>query len=198
MSKRRYLPVALALLAASVTAGVGLGQAKAAGHKGLPFITGGGQNANLAPGGGRPSTSYEGFNGQATGPGTAGTGPNASTVYPAKGQVQIRASNDAAHKTVAAAHGDVVCIANYGPSNSSNNFGGKPGGNVWEIRFRVTHSTVPAAEDFYGSIMVQDNGPHNDYADEDFQRSLLANPSCGNVTQAQLEPYQGQITVHNG
>src|SRR4051794_2551057 len=42
MKKRAYLPVAMALLAASVTAGVGLNQAKAAGNGGLPFITGGG------------------------------------------------------------------------------------------------------------------------------------------------------------
>lgn len=198
MPRRTYLPVALALLAASVTAGVGLGQAKAAGHGGLPFITGGGQNSNLAPGGARPSTSYVGFNGHATAGPSAGTGMFPSMVYPAKGQFQGRASSDASHKTVAAVHGDVVCIANYGPANSSNGFGGKAGSDVWEIRFRVTHSAYPHAEGVYGSFMVQDNGPHNDFADEDFQRSLTANPSCGNVTQAVLEPYQGQITVHNG
>ena len=195
MSRRAYLPVAMALLAASVTAGVSLGQAKAGG---LPFITGGGQNVNLNSGSGTALTNYVGFDARATAAGTPGHGAFSTTVYPARGQMQLRTSDDSSHKTVGAAHGEVVCIANYGPSSSANDAGGVPGHDVWEIRFRITHSATPGAEGAYGSLMVQDNGSHNDFADESFAGNLLADPSCGDVTRFQLEPHQGQITVHNG
>lgn len=198
MSHRKYLAAAAALLAASTIAGVGLTNAGAAGNAGLPFITGGGHTQNLNSGASDPLTNYGGFDARATGAGTANQGPDHATTYPARGQVQGKSKDDTTGKTTGKVHGEVVCIANYGPSGSSNDAGGVEGSNVWEIRFQIERAdNTPAATPLYASLFVQDNGPHNDFADESFEPSLLGDPNCGDVTEFQLEPHQGQITVHN-
>jgi hypothetical protein len=194
MSHRKYLAAAAAFLAATTIAGFGLTNAGAAGNGGLPFITGGGHTQNLNSGAANPLTNFGGFNVHATAP---GTDPGE---YAAKGEVQGRSSDDTTHKTVAKLHGDVVCIANLGPA-SENDAGGVPENDVWEIRFKVERASANGETQptpFYGSVFVQDNGPHNDFSDESFEESLLPDPECGDATQFQLEPHQGQITVHNG
>ena len=93
-------------------------------------------------------------------------------------------------------HGNVVCMANLGPADAES--GGAEGVDVWEIRFEIERSDPPqdSPVPLYGSLVVQDNGPHNDFADESFAN--VTSPDCGQVSRYQLEPHQGQITVHNG
>jgi hypothetical protein len=153
----------------------------------LPMITGGGHTQNNNSGGTPANqTAFGGFVAQATDVATDGA-------YPARGEVQARSAGTDDHQTVARVHGDVVCIANLGPADEES--GGEPGEDVWEIRFRVERSDV-LPPDVYGSIFVQDNG-RDDYADENFDSALLTNPECGNADEYQLEPHQGQITVHD-
>jgi hypothetical protein len=194
MSIRRFALASAGLLAAGTIAGVGLSTAGAAGNGGLPFITGGGHTQNFnsdgSPEDGPFLTTFGGFNARAT-----AAGEDAGE-YVADGEVQGRSSDDATHQTVGKVHGDVVCIANLGPAEAED--GGVAGSDVWEIRFRVERSDPALPAPAYGSLIVQDNGPHNDFADESFEGSLITDPECGDVTQFQLEPHQGQITVHNG
>jgi hypothetical protein len=186
--------MAVALLAASAIAGVGLANARAA-NAGLPFITGGGHTQNNNSGSGVDQTNFGGFNAHATAAGTA-TG-DGDVTYLARGEVQGRSSEDATHQTVAKVHGDVVCIANLGPADS-NTGGQQGGGNIWEIRFQVERSSITALQGLYASIFVQDNGPHNDFSDESFDPDFLGSAECGESDQFQLEPHQGQISVHRG
>lgn len=116
------------------------------------------------------------------------------TTYPAQGEVQARSATADGNDTLIKVHGDVVCIADYGPSEDVDG-GGNPAEDVWEIRFQITHSDPPGFEGGFASIMVQDNG-REDFADENAAGSLFFNPNCGNVTQFELEPIDGQITVH--
>jgi hypothetical protein len=180
--------------------GLALGPANA---RALPFITGGGKTENNNTGG-EPAeqTAYSGFVAQATGPSQPDSSPDQNfpntVVYPARGEVQIRSAGTEDHQTVVRAHGDVVCIANYGPSGEEG--GGNEAEDVWEIRFRIEQSDpalpLPPETAAYASLLVQDNG-REDFADESAEGDLLFNPNCGEVTQFQLEPHQGQITVHD-
>jgi hypothetical protein len=162
------------------------------GKSSLPKITGGGQATNNNSGAG-PLTSQYGFNAQATGAGVVTDHPSFaqdSTVYPASGEFQIR-NFDASNTTVSQGHGDVVCVANMGPSSGVDG-GGNSTGNVWEIRvaFDSDGTTV------YGSFLIQDNGK-TDYMDESFAAARLLDPDCGKVTLFELEPVNnGQIKVH--
>jgi hypothetical protein len=193
MSIRKCALAAAGLLAATTIAGAGLSTAGAAGNGGLPFITGGGhtQNNNSSAENPRELTNFGGFNAHATGEGTEGDG---FTSYPARGEVQGRSADTLTHETTGKVHGNVVCIANLGPADAED--GGVAGSDVWEIRFQIERSSPLPLTGAYASLIVQDNGPHNDFADESFEGSLLTDPECGDVTQFQLEPHQGQITVH--
>jgi hypothetical protein len=196
MSKRKYPAAAMALLAASTLVGVGLANAQAA-SAGLPSITGGGHTQNSNSGSGVDQTTFGGFNARATEPGA--TTDDDDVTYTARGEVQGRSSVDETHETVGKVHGDVVCIANLGPADAES--GGQEDSDVWEIRFKVERGTaggvaIPAG--VYASVFVQDNGPHNDFSDENFDSGEFTNPECGDVTEFQLEPHQGQITVHRG
>ena len=150
-----------------------------AGARQYPMITGGGHTQNNNSGG-TPAeqTGFGGFVAQATGAAADG-------VYPARGELQARSAGTEDHQTVGKVHGDVVCIADRGE-------------NVWEIRFQIERAG-PAAlaglEGGYASIFVRDGG-RTDEADENFDPSLLANPECGEADEYELEPHQGQITVH--
>jgi hypothetical protein len=162
----------------------------------LPFITGGGRTENNNSGG-EDQYAYGGFVARAVEGGTTSSQPvfgSDVTTYPAQGQVQARSATVAGNETVIKVHGTVVCIADYGPSSEVDG-GGNPDEDVWEVRFEITKSDPPGLEGGYASIMVQDNG-RDDYADENAASSFFANPNCGNVTQFQLEPVDGQITVH--
>jgi hypothetical protein len=195
MNVRKCAAAAAGLLAATTIAGVGLSTAGAAG--GLPIITGGGhtQNNNSTgnPDGPPFLTNYGGFNAHATEDQGDGS-------YLARGEVQGRSSDNETHKTTGKVHGNVVCIADLGAPTDET--GGRSaeegGGNVWEIRFEIERSDpeLPGEGPFYGSIFVQDNGPHDDFSDESFDQDNILNPECGNIDQFQLEPHQGQITVH--
>jgi hypothetical protein len=182
MSMRKIALTAAALLAASTLGGVGISGAQA--KDGLPFITGGGHNENNNSGNGVEMTTFGGFNAQATEDMTDGA-------YPARGEVQGRTAGP--DGTVAKVHGDVVCIANLGPADADS--GGAEGVDVWEIRFQVEKSDPELPAPYYASLLVQDNG-QDDYADENFDPSAATDPSCGDVTEYQLEPHQGQIKVH--
>ena len=174
---------------------LGLAPAQAQSEQ-LPFVTGGGRTQNNNSGG-EDQYAFGGFVGQATGAGTTSTQPvfgSEITTYPAEGQVQARSATVAGHETIVKVHGEVVCIADYGPSGDVDG-GGNEAEDVWEIRFRITKSDPPGAEGGYASIMVQDNG-REDFADENASQSLFLNPNCGQVTQFELEPIDGQITVH--
>lgn len=164
----------------------------------LPKITGGGQATNNNSG--HPvfpmQVTQFGFNAQATGPGVSTPHPpwllQPSVVYPAKGQFQGRNYDPATNSTVNQGHGEVVCLANYGPAGTIDG-GGDPAGTVWEIRVRFEDPSV-APVPFYGSALVQDNG-QVDYMDESFAN--LFNPACGNVVFFELEPVtQGNIQAH--
>jgi hypothetical protein len=193
MSIRKCAAAAAGLLAATTIAGVGLSTAGAAGNAGLPFITGGGHtqnnNSDGTPEDGPFQTTFGGFNAHATE--DQGEGQ-----YLARGEVQGRTSDDTTHTTIGKVHGDVVCIANLGPADSET--GGAEGVDVWEIRFKIERSSPVDLPGAYASLFVQDNGPRDDYADENFDQQESGNPDCGNVDEFQLEPHQGQITVHNG
>lgn len=192
MSIRKCALAAAGMLAATTIAGVGLSTAGAAGNGGLPFITGGGHNTNNnSQGGTEPElTTFGGFNARAY------EGPDGNNVYLADGEVQGRTSDNASHVTVGKVHGDVVCIADLGPADGNGGVASSDGGSdVWEIRFQIERSNDPSLVGMYGSLLVQDNGPHDDFADESFEN--LASSDCGQVTRYALEPHQGQITVHN-
>jgi hypothetical protein len=192
---KRLAWVAASAAIVSLTVGGGV-QAKS-GDK-LPKITGGGQTENTNSGG-PDQTGSGGFNAHATAPGVVeGSGDDQTTEFPAKGQVQAKSVDNATGETVARIHGEVVCIANYGPSDGSD--GGVVGSDVWEIRFRITKASFELPPDVptYGSLMVQDNGK-DDLADETFDPLQAENSECGDATQFQLEPViHGNIVVHDG
>lgn len=162
----------------------------------LPKVTGGGQATNNNSGAPVPLVTQFGFNAQATAAGVTTTHPAFATpltTYPAKGEFQGRnyVASDPSN-TVNQGHGDVVCMANYGPSSGVDG-GGVETGTVWEIRVRFEDPAV-APVPFYGSVLVQDNGKV-DYLDESFAN--LFNPACGNVVLFELEPVtQGNILAH--
>jgi hypothetical protein len=163
----------------------------------LPFVTGGGRGENNNSGG-DPQNAYGGFVGRATAEGATrqhAVFGNAITVYPAEGEVQARSATVEGNETVIKVHGDVVCIANYGPSSGVDG-GGNADEDVWEIRFRIERSDPSGFADGYSSLLVQDNG-RDDYADENAEAGLFTNPECGEASQFELEPIQGQITVHD-
>jgi hypothetical protein len=175
------------VFASILVAGLILSLTPAQAASNLPFITGGGHTQNNNSGGGPSAqTGYGGFVARAT-------EETSEDTYAARGEVQARSAGTEDHQTVARVHGDVVCIANLGPADEES--GGEPGEDVWEIRFRVERSDV-LPPGVYGSLFVQDNG-RDDYADESFDGSLLTDPECGDATEYELEPHQGQITVHD-
>jgi hypothetical protein len=165
----------------------------------LPFITGGGLTQNNNSGGiPAQQQGQGGFNARAVAPGTQSIHPVFQTplaVFPARGQVQAKSvAADGSNRALFQVHGDVVCIADYGPSAAVDG-GGNANNDVWEIRFRITKSNPPGFEGFYASLMVQDNGK-DDFADE--SGANPTNPQCGLVTLFELEPQvQGNIVVHD-
>ena len=182
----------------------------------LPKITGGGVAENLNAGPEFPETlQHFSISAHATAEAEPAIFPApffpsvVAADYPAKGHVNLRnvlADNQSV--TVSQTQGDVVCIANLGPSVDVDG-DGNPELNVWEIRFQITKSQI-ANDDgeleevdlsqfppLYGSIYVQDGGKE-DFIDENFERDLLLNPDCVVNPFFGLEPVtHGNITVHN-
>ena len=160
-----------------------------------PTITGGGVAENFNAGGSYPDMlTHFGFNARATGEGTTTTHPlfgTDVTTYPARGQFQVKNVLAADHHTtLSKGHGQVVCIANLGPSSGVDG-GGNPTGDVWEIRVGFTD----AGTTFYGSFLVQDNGK-TDYEDESFANST--SDQCGQVSYFELEPVvKGNVKMHD-
>ena len=181
--KRASLVFGLFLMLGALTA-------PAYGKADLPKLTGGGEAANSDAGAG--ATTQFGFTARATGAGVVTAHPpfaQSSTVYPADGEFQVR-SVDANNNTLSKGHGDVVCVANFGPSSGVDG-GGNPDGDIWEVRvaFDADGTTV------YGSFLMQDNGKV-DYMDESFAASRLLDDDCGEVTQFEVEEViHGQINA---
>lgn len=151
-----------------------------AGARQFPMITGGGHTQNNNSGG-TPSeqTAFGGLVAQATGP------ADGNGVYLARGEIQVRSAGTDDRKTTAKIHGDVVCIMDRGE-------------NIWEVRFQIERAApaaLDALEGGYASVFVRDGG-RDDEADENFDPSLAANPECGEADDYEMEPHQGQITVH--
>ena len=193
------LVMALPLLTAAKPADTPANGPGDGGANELPKITGGGwaDNDNTL---GTPEVSPDlatqfGFTAHATSEGDAGTHgifETPVTIYDARGQFQARNIDEMTGQTEDKGHGEVVCIANFGPSASVDG-GGDPDGDVWEIRVRFEH---PDLGDVYGSFLVQDNGK-SDYLDENFDGGRITSEECGDTVLFDLEEVEhGQIKVH--
>jgi hypothetical protein len=194
MKRWAMFVVALAvamMIAAPASAGPGKAR--------LPKVTGGGVTQNNNSGQPVALLTLGGFQAQATGEGVDDTHDVFGTplrLFPASGQIQAKSALAIDPSVeLGSIHGDVVCMANYGPAQYVDG-GGDPAANVWEIRFKVTESSDPAFVGLFGSILVQDN-KKVDYQDESFAAQLVFTPTCGLVTYFQLEPMvAGNVTVH--
>lgn len=176
------------------------GPAQSQPQPGLPGITGGGQAEN--DNSGNPDfpdqVTQFGASARATAEGVETTHSFFDvpvTTYEATGMVQVRnTAADDRSTTVNSGHGEVVCIANFGPSSSVDG-GGDPDADVWEIRVRFEVGTEDEPVAVYGSFLVQDNG-REDYMDENFAMTRLASPDCGDAEFFELEPVtNGQLRV---
>jgi len=195
--------ICVATLILSLTLGV-VSFANAAPPAKLPKLTGGGIAENNNSGGGDDLYTHFAFNAQATEEGEPREFVPFSVDaldYPAKGQVQLKnVLADDPSETDSQVHGEVVCIANLGPSIDVDG-GGDPANNVWEIRFLITKLKADGEEidlfelpPLYGSLFVQDNGK-TDFEDESFSNPLT--PECLANPFFQLEPViNGNIVVH--
>lgn len=134
-----------------------------------------------------------GFSARATDDGETATHPTFGTdvtIYDAEGEFHAANWSDDGEKLTQAT-GEVVCIANLGPSSAVDG-GGDADAAVWEIRVAFDNPEDEGPDTVYGSFFVQDNG-HDDYLDESFAQPT--SPDCGQTSQFQLEEVlRGQIT----